>query len=748
MSEQLECEAIARAALGEPVKQRGRELFYCCRGQVHTNGDRDPSLKINPQKNAWGCFVCGVTGKNGWSLAAFLAGCDSGDKKAVRAWLVARDLLPKCGQNGKAKSGRGPVVATYVYTDAEGNPVARKLRHEPGAHGREKDFEWEHFNNGNWLSGLGGLKPPLYRHRDIEASDWVVVTEGEKDAEAGARIGLPTTTSGGTGSWRDDHGDMLRNKRAVIIADADKAGRIDAQKRAALLYSKARPVKVLEIPGAKDLAEAIEAGWTRERLLALFEEAADWSPAGGAEVVDSIVAFVRRFVSLTKAQALAVALWVAHTHAFDAADCTPYLSINSPEKQSGKTRLLEVLRTLVAKPWFTGRVTAAVLTRKIDAECPTLLLDESDAAFKSDREYAEALRGVLNTGYRRGGVASCCVGQGANISYKDFSTFCPKAIAGIDKLPDTVADRSIPIRLKRAKRGAVERFRERDAEPEASEIAGRLAAWCETNLERLGKARPEIPPELSDRQADVCEPLLAIADRAAGEWPGASRLALVELCAGAQAADGSVGVKLLADIRRVFNPIDDEEGALPEVDRIASADLAKALGEMEDRPWSQWGKLEKPITQATLASLLETYDIGPKPVRLKDGRRLRGYERVQFEEVWELYLAPSTPVSECETATTRENTVKSCEDAETTGVNEDFQGVNVPYPSTSKCDSVTTRENTGGNVVFHSVTPAPLSRLENAVSPNKDATCHAVTLQNWGEAEKKEAQVAKVEWEA
>ena len=62
-----------------------------------------------------------------------------------------------------------------------------------------------------------------------------------------------------------------------------------------------------------------------------------------------------------------------------------------------------------------------------------------------EKEYAEALRGVLNTGHRRGGKASCCVGQGANITYKDFSTFCPKAIAGIGKLPDTVADRSIPI---------------------------------------------------------------------------------------------------------------------------------------------------------------------------------------------------------------------------------------------------------------------------------------------------------------
>jgi hypothetical protein len=117
----------------------------------------------------------------------------------------------------------------------------------------------------------------------------------------------------------------------------------------------------------------------------------------------------------------------------------------------------------VAEPWFTGRVTAAVLVRKVDDVKPTLLLDESDATFGGEKEYAEALRGILNTGHRRGGVASLCVGKGPEMSFKDFSTVCPKAIAGIGKLPDTVADCSIPIRLKRTASGEVpERFRLRN----------------------------------------------------------------------------------------------------------------------------------------------------------------------------------------------------------------------------------------------------------------------------------------------
>lgn len=118
-------------------------------------------------------------------------------------------------------------------------------------------------------------------------------------------------------------------------------------------------------------------------------------------MLDGLVAFIRRFVALSHVQAVMVALWVVHTHAIDAADCTPYLHIRSAEKRSGKTRLLEVLAPLVARPWFTGRVSAAVLVRKTANEQPSLLLDESDATFKGDKEYAEALRGILNAGFRR-----------------------------------------------------------------------------------------------------------------------------------------------------------------------------------------------------------------------------------------------------------------------------------------------------------------------------------------------------------
>jgi len=207
----------------------------------------------------------------------------------------------------------------------------------------------------------------------------------------------------------------------------------------------------------------------------------------GSDLLDKLRAFIRRFVILSDSQAIELSLWVVHTYAFEAASATPYQNIHSAEKESGKTRLLEVLELLVSTSWLTGRVSAAALVREIDAAHPTLLLDESDAAFGRDKEYAEALREVLNMGHRRGGKATLCVGQGANITTKRFEVFCPKAIAGIGRLPDTVTGRSMPIRLKRkAINEKVERFRRRQIEPEAAELQRMVAAWARENMEKLG----------------------------------------------------------------------------------------------------------------------------------------------------------------------------------------------------------------------------------------------------------------------
>jgi Protein of unknown function (DUF3631) len=231
-------------------------------------------------------------------------------------------------------------------------------------------------------------------------------------------------------------------------------------------------------------------------------------------LLDDLRAFVRRFVVLTEAQADAITLWIAHTHVFDVFGITPYLAVTSAEKRSGKTRLLEVLELLIREALPTANISDAALFRVIDKRQPTLLVDEVDALF-SNKSPREELRGILNAGYRRGAVVHR-MGGSNNTSLHTFSVYCPKAFAGIGNcLPDTIADRSIPISLKRRTRAeSVERFRLRDVEGEGHALRDRLTDWLEPQRDHLHASRPTLPDELDDRAQDVWEPLLAIADLA------------------------------------------------------------------------------------------------------------------------------------------------------------------------------------------------------------------------------------------
>ena len=103
-------------------------------------------------------------------------------------------------------------------------------------------------------------------------------------------------------------------------------------------------------------------------------------------VLHDVRAWLHQYVSISTEQATLITLWVAMTHALNGFDFAAYLHITSPLPECGKSRVLEVLETLVPKPWHTSRVSAAVLMRKVDAQHPTLLLDESDAAFSTEKQ--------------------------------------------------------------------------------------------------------------------------------------------------------------------------------------------------------------------------------------------------------------------------------------------------------------------------------------------------------------------------
>jgi hypothetical protein len=357
--------------------------------------------------------------------------------------------------------------------------------------------------------------------------------------------------------------------------------------------------------------------------------------AGASETADllaRIEAFVARFVVLpNELAAVAVALSVLHTWAIEGAHATPYLVVVSPERRTGKSRLLEVLTLLVRSAWHTVGTSEAALFRKINQDTPTLLLDEIDAVFGSSSERTEPLRAILCGGNRRGATVTRCVGQGTAMRAEEFTVFCPKVLAGIDtgKLPDTIKDRAIVLHMKRRhSEEQVERFRERDAAADAKPITEAAQGWAERHTGTLHDARPFLPYELNDRAADAWEPLLAIADVAGGEWPARARKAALALGADDGADEASRGAQVLEAARQ----------AMSGRDMIATSELLEAINSDDELPFGAWRE-GSGLDARTLAKLLKPYGVKPRTVRI-GGDTPKGYRAEDLRDAWARYLTP------------------------------------------------------------------------------------------------------------
>ena len=132
-----------------------------------------------------------------------------------------------------------------------------------------------------------------------------------------------------------------------------------------------------------------------------------------------------------------------HTYLLDRFLVSPRLAICSPVKRCGKTTLLDVLARLVLRPLPTANVTTAAIFRVVEEHMPSLLVDEADTFLHENDE----LRGVINSGHRRGGSVLRTVGDEHEV--RCFATYSACAIAAIGRLPDTLHDRSVVIDLKR-----------------------------------------------------------------------------------------------------------------------------------------------------------------------------------------------------------------------------------------------------------------------------------------------------------
>lgn len=480
---------------------------------------------------------------------------------------------------------------------------------------------------------------------------------------------------------------------------ADNAGK-QARKQVIARLAALSPIEYDEV-------RVDEAGLLGVRVATLDDEVARWrktqgrepvqghrsrwpvptpspQPVDGAELLTGIADFVNIYVHLPIPAASTVALWIVMTWLHDRLDLSPFLHLTSPTHRCGKSALLEVVGTLVHRPLMTSHATVAAIFRLIERDAPTLLLDEIDQRFHAAD--TAALIGIVNSSQRRQSayIDRCAGGDHDVIS---FTTWCPKAFAGIGQLPRTVMDRSIILRLERQPPGTAPRWRDHDRDL-VTALQGRILRWVTDNGDRVLAARAGVtfPDALHDRARDAWEILLAIGHVAGGEWAGGSGRAWAAcVYVDADAEDeGGPEEQLLADLRAVFHTEGDPP-ALP------TRSILDALNQMESRPWSS-GEKGKPLTAQGLAKLLKPFKVAPTTVRLAGGHILKGYKYDDLDPLWKVYCpGVSHPMS-----VTSVTTVETSGSSNPQPVTPDGSVADGSAPRPSETGGVTGVTETGG----------------------------------------------------
>jgi hypothetical protein len=367
-------------------------------------------------------------------------------------------------------------------------------------------------------------------------------------------------------------------------------------------------------------------------------------------LLDEISAAIRLHVVLPAHAATALALWVVHTYVFDTRDAVAYVAIESPEKRCGKTTLLSVLAGLACRALVASNITVSALFRAIDDAGPTLLIDEADTFLGGN----SVMRGILNCGNtwrtayvlrlsgrkgrgpkpnptqtKQGGFVAPEPGEGGlDSSLVRYSCWCPKVIAMIGRVPDTIADRSIVVRLER--KLVTEKCAPlTDFKPET--ITTKCVRFADDNSERIANAALETVPGLNDRAADTFEPLFVLARMAGPEWFERAAEAAVFLTS-SQNTDLQ-GPGLLLDILTIFVECN--------VEKMFSRSLVFCLrGEGE---WiaSQFfaGKV---LNEVLLAQTLRPYGIRPVAIRVGEEVK-KGYRVDDFRNCLKRYV-PRTDI--------------------------------------------------------------------------------------------------------
>jgi len=333
--------------------------------------------------------------------------------------------------------------------------------------------------------------------------------------------------------------------------------------------------------------------------------------------IDRIASRIDHYCSLPHRDlSVLLAVWIVNTYTFRNFWYCGYLWFRSATGGCGKTQVMDLLGLYAnGSPTLMVDPTPAVLFR---GGWDVLLIDEVENLKGKNPESYAAVVGMLNAGFAANGSVPRTEKVDGKFVVVKFSVYGPKALAGIEGLPDTLGTRTFAIRLQRAK-NPLPSFNRTKLIGEAEEIQRKLALWATQHAEALKTAHanlPDLVPELAKYNArfqDISEPLLVIGEQADLERPQGPLIRPRLLSALAVTAARRVPSEREDGLLTVLGIMEKALGAVTQV-FVSSEDLMNACRITEALGWI--------TSKKALAGFLDHFDLHP---REGPNGKVRGY---------------------------------------------------------------------------------------------------------------------------
>lgn len=354
------------------------------------------------------------------------------------------------------------------------------------------------------------------------------------------------------------------------------------------------------------------------------QTASDVRPRPVYIALRELVDLFKKYISLQRESlATLAAFWILGTYCYEVFIYYGYLALRSATPRCGKSRMLKLI-SLFSKgnPPITTIPTAATLFR---SNRDVLILDEVDRLRNQDKEAFGEVLAVLNFGFEKGGIVERTEKGKDGWVVKPYSVYGPKALAGIEGLADTLADRSFQIEMIRTNK-RMPRLNVRKMAETANQIRRDFEGFMDAHEPEIDEIYLKLPDELAalstfdDRLQDVSEPILVLASCVDAALPDGQKSFLPEILDSLNHVAGrrevSTREKQLLGFIEIVEPKLNGCGEV----FIATSVLINAFSEREDLSWLETGR--------AISGFLKRFDLFPG---FDSAKTHRGY---RISEEW------------------------------------------------------------------------------------------------------------------